>query len=125
MPSSTAVGVGVATNPRSPSVHASDGGAKARPPDFVKYLRCGADELAELWSSEIRARGLPKGTVFDPIVDRFMSQLTALLPCLRVHTANTFGRSGTEPPNSSESWRPSVAWRPVRSSRSSRSCVDF
>jgi hypothetical protein len=52
------------------------------PIDLANYLRARSEEIAEIWSSEIRARNPGKESLFDPVVGRFTSQFTALLPWL-------------------------------------------
>lgn len=64
------------------------GRAKARPLDLANYLRERSADLAEGWSSEVRDRDAGHGTEFDRMIDRFMSQLTSLLPWLLGPHAN-------------------------------------
>lgn len=55
---------------------------KARPLDVANYLREHGDELAEVWSAEIRGREVGQGDEFDSMIARFTAQLVALLPWL-------------------------------------------
>jgi len=82
MPTSRPDQVPVALKRSASPARSTEDHRKARPLDLANYLRERSPELAKNWSEEISARDLGQGTIFDEIVERFMSELTSLLPWL-------------------------------------------